>query len=429
MNTQLQEQARGLLNSSQHAACYALLKSHWLENPNDLDCVKLLIELLEETGAVELSKKLKNLAEGESSLTHDPQKLFETGYQLIEDRQFDLAIMILTRCIELVPHDQTVAYELGFAHMSCSQHALAIPYFLKCMQPQADFDTLLNLCVCYICTRQPVKAEETLKTLAKQEMTDEQKIAFNQQQIVVSRLQELNVKANLNARDWLYIHYGCVLLDQSSLPGSQGKFDAVWNDYTSIASTILVLRGVLDGLGVNFEVIEFYSPLSRPLAQAIGELMQLPVEGYKGPQRQDRALLVMCWASDIIGPHESFTSHQNERSIFAYGLSSLESLPVTPDIAGCLSESCAMPWDEHWKVEEFSDGHPSKVEHIPASTESAQELAGKIMERVHQLESDPEIIHHIQDAVSYYSLKQRHLVLNNIEQFKQRPEYTAEVPL
>jgi hypothetical protein len=48
---------------------------------------------------------------------------------------------------------------------------------------------------------------------------------------------------------------------------------------------------------------------------------------------------------------------------------------------------------------------------------------------VHQLESDAEIIHHIQDAVSYYSLKQRQLVLNNTEHFKMRPEYTAEVPL
>ena len=50
-----------------------------------------------------------------------------------------------------------------------------------------------------------------------------------------------------------------------------------------------------------------------PLAEALGATMDLPSEPYKGPDRKNTALLMMAWASDIIGPHKTFVQHSARR--------------------------------------------------------------------------------------------------------------------
>src|SRR5262249_24768584 len=143
---------------------------------------------------------------------------------------------------------------------------------------------------------------------------------LKQQRSVLKRLETLSGKKVLTARDWLFIHYGSVLLKQSESAGSGGKFGAVMDDYAEVARTLLIFRVVLEGLGAEYDVIEYYSSLSRPLAHALGELLGLPNDLYAGPNREERALLLMGWASDIIGPHQVFVEHSPLRNLFAYAL-------------------------------------------------------------------------------------------------------------
>src|SRR6185295_9187192 len=156
-------------------------------------------------------------------------------------------------------------------------------------------------------------------------------------------------------------------------------------DYTRVASVLVLLRGELEGLGQSFDVVEYYSPLSRPLAEALGEMLGVPIEIYKGP-REENALLIMAWAGDIIGPHESFVRKDPRRTLFAYSVTINEALPLTPEIIGCVSEACAMPWAEQWQVEE-QEGAPPSVVQVAVQDEKPLEIAAKILERAHRLES------------------------------------------
>ena len=56
-----------------------------------------------------------------------------------------MAAMLLKRCVELVPTEPVVNYELGFALMSMRCHAAAIPYFEAALANGDDFDRLLRL--------------------------------------------------------------------------------------------------------------------------------------------------------------------------------------------------------------------------------------------------------------------------------------------
>jgi hypothetical protein len=161
---------------------------------------------------------------------------------------------------------------------------------------------------------------------------------------------------------------------------------------------------------MEFEVIEYYNPVSKPLARILSELMQLPFDSYKGPDRPERALLVMARATDIIGPHKAFIDTSEKRTLFAYGLPWREPLPLTPDIVGCLANEFPMPWSEHLR-----DG-------------SVDEIVEQILAKAQHLDCDPEILKQTHQAVEYYHLKREWLALGHHEKFSERPEYTAEIP-
>lgn len=421
--------ARELLAKQEHEDCFFVLKESWLKEPDNIEIVRLMSELMAAVGKADLSEKLKALGESDRALKSDAESLFDAGFQFIDERQPELAAMLLERCVQLAPEEPTVHYELGFALMSLKRYQEAIAHFVRVLAKSDDFDTRLNLAVSYTCTRKPPMVREMLERMAALTSSEEEEQELAHQRRVHKRLEALASKPSLSARDWLYIHYGSVLLNENRERGTGGKFGQILNDYPQIARTLLVLRGVLEGLGQVFDVVEYYSTLSRPLAQAFADLLSLPSELYGGPKREERALLIMSWASDIIGPHELFTEHQKQRSIFAYGLTWQAPLPVVPELSGYLAEASAMPWAERWRVEKWDDGRPAGIEQVLTEPEGPNESSAKILACAADLEADPETLHQVQELLAYYEDIKDWLVIGNSETFPRRPEYTNEIPL
>jgi hypothetical protein len=278
---------------------------------------------------------------------------------------------------------------------------------------------------------------EKLNVLAS---SPEERKELAHRKVVLKRLEEVGGRQELNARDWLYTLYGSVLLrpqtnaaqhkdgaskseecqkhEHSPQPTTgQGlnlskitQTGQTPDDRKLIALTMLLLRGVLEGLRLEVEVIEFYNPASKPLARILAELMELQADSYKGPDRPERALLMMAWATDITGPHQAFIETGEKRTIFAYGLPPHQPLPLTPEIVALLADEFTMPWSD-----ETRKG-------------SVDEEITAIVDIARRLDSEPEVLKQIQDAVEYYHLKRDYLMLGNHEAFPERPEYTAEIP-
>ncbi len=289
-------QAKQLFAEGEIEKSLALARSYWLENPDDAEAAALLSNLMAESGRSDLSKRLSKLAEqlplnqpppasGQSvNLSEQPnqpvnkndatasggKELFEAGYSLIDARQHELAAMLLNRAAQLVPGEPTVNYELSFALMSMKRFEQAIPYLEQILDKSADFDTLLNLLVCYILTRQLDKAQGALQKIGHLKLNAEQMQEFNHRLVVVKRLEGLSAKAHLHSRDWLYILYGSILLKPSA------RNEEIREDPASIGLTLAILKGVLEGLDLQPEVIEFYGQQSRPLAQALAEFLEIP---------------------------------------------------------------------------------------------------------------------------------------------------------
>ncbi|MBX9687296.1 MAG: tetratricopeptide repeat protein [Candidatus Obscuribacterales bacterium] len=420
----LLEQARELFERADLAGSFLLSKEHWLNYPEDLCAVKLICEIMRKNGKKELYKHLKVLSSSQEALLNNAQSLFETAYQFIDEREPELAVMLLGRCAQLEPEQTVIRYELGFALMQLRRFDEAIEEFEQLMH-EADFDTRLNLTVCHSITRNLNRARELTRELEKMAGNQEEKKELALRNWVIKRLEKFDSKQNLDLRDWVYALYGSVLLCDTTPKDLSGKPRSEAADYPGVASTLLLLQGFIREMGLEFDIIEYYSPVSRPLAEALASVMELSAESYKGPERKERALLIMAWASDIIGPHKAFVTHSPRRTLFAYGLTTLAQLPVTPDIIGCLAGECSMPWSK--QLEELDENERPDAKPHPMN-QIQEQATNAILSKMSDLESSPEILKQVQDLQAYYSIRKAFLLLDNSSSFPERPEYTAEIP-
>ncbi|MBI4533516.1 MAG: hypothetical protein HY711_06175 [Candidatus Melainabacteria bacterium] len=406
---------------NENEAALTCLKERWLKNPEDTQAIRHFLELLQASGKKGLAVHIHRICQDPQSFYKNPQTLAEVGFQLIDNRHYDIAAMLLKQCLSLVPDEPFVNYELGFALMLLRKVQEAIPYFEYALVKVDDFDTRLNLAACYISTRQVNKAQEMINSMSAFTLTAQEASELTHQRMVLRRLAELTSKGRLGARDWQYVQYGSLLVRPLS---KQFATDAsLWSEtYFDIGTTLLTLRGILDGLGETFELVEFLDSPSEPLATALADVLGTECEPYDRKVRHTPTLLVTTWAGNLIKIYKDLTAHTLERSLFAYGLSSESSLPITPDIVGVLQPACIMPWEAGSSTDSFPAAREAK-------TDTYRDAADKIMSKMHLMKADPEIIKNVQEAVSYYTLKRERLVLGNQGVYPQRPQYRAEVPL
>ncbi len=442
--------ARQLLTEGMLEPALDILNHHLLAAPADTDALDLLSFVFSEANRTDTSDKIRALADAirdtvsSGNLPFDDKSmvttLFEAGYALTDVRQFALAGKMFEKCLEIAPDEPVIRYELAFVLMSLNRFQEAIPHFERSAAELKDFDTNLNLAVCHTLNRDLKAARQSFEKLNVLASSPEERKELAHRKVVLKRLEEVGGRQELNARDWLYTLYGSVLLrpqtnaaqhkdgaskseecqkhEHSPQPTTgQGlnlskitQTGQTPDDRKLIALTMLLLRGVLEGLRLEVEVIEFYNPASKPLARILAELMELQADSYKGPDRPERALLMMAWATDITGPHQAFIETGEKRTIFAYGLPPHQPLPLTPEIVALLADEFTMPWSD-----ETRKG-------------SVDEEITAIVDIARRLDSEPEVLKQIQDAVEYYHLKRDYLMLGNHEAFPERPEYTAEIP-
>ncbi len=409
--------AQKLLDDGQPEACLIAVKEFWLQNPGDAQAALMFARVMNEAGRSDLSAKLERLSEtlsAKQAKTSDPSlsvqdralttDLFESGHALIDVREHELAAMLLERCAKVHPEEPVINYELGFSLMSLGRFNQATKYFEKAKEKESDFDTTLNLAVCYSLTRRLDEAKTILKQLEDLAEEDDEKKELSHRKTVLKRLERMQNKSAFSYRDWLYILYGSILLRPQIEKGKTVEGPQ------KIAMTLALLKGLFLGLRVDVEIVEYYSTYSRPLAKIFADLLSVSTDSYKGPNRPERTLLVMSWAADIIGPHRAFMENHYQRLLFAYGLPMREPLPVTPDVVGAFMEELFMPWSENVKK--------------GTSTDS---ISDTIVEKALALESDPDFINQIEEAVNYYDERREFLVLGNSALFPERPEYSAEV--
>ncbi|MBX9878255.1 MAG: hypothetical protein K2Y22_07325 [Candidatus Obscuribacterales bacterium] len=380
--------------------CFFHLKTHWIENFDDMEAVKLFSDLMKALEHKDLSASFTSLCTDEGKVTDDPKLMFETGYKLIDTRQYELAALLLKRCAAIVPDDPALNYELGFVLMLQKKFSEAIFYLEKSFAHEMTFDTALNLGACFALCRRMNDARELLVRMTTLAETEQEKAAVVEHEHILKRLEHFAGQSEMDARDWAYVLYGSVLLDAVSL-------ESQLEDYKSIAGILVQLKNFLKSSS-DITVIEYFNLKARPIAECLAGMLKLPVQNYKGPLQSGKALTVIANGDDIIGPHRSFLPLSEERTLFVYSLG-LEPLPLIMELIGKLPD-VLLPWDNDEQLTDFK-----------ASSEKLLNAVGKI-------NGNEAVSASAQKLFAYYQKKKSLLLWNNAETYSERPQYTAEIP-
>ncbi len=402
-------QARTLLAQGLYEKAREKVTEQWLKNPFDVRAIEIYRDIAAETGVGNAAEPFDALLAKIGQWQNVPaykhhNELFAVAYALVDSRQYVLAAMLLKEMVRDLPDDPEINYELGFTLMSLKRPEEAIKHLTVAARNKEDFDAYLNLSVCHTLLRDTDAAGRALEIAAGLAREEEEKVEIEHRRIVLKRLNLLTGKKELTSRDWLFVLYGTILLRPTL------KILELKEESSHIAAMLVVLKGLLTGLSIEHEGIEYYSLRSRPLTSVLGQLSGLPFDAYRGPDRPDHVLLTLTWTTDIIGPHQAFVQNCENRSIFAYALTPSEPLPLVPDIIGCLAQDIVMPWE--------GDKTPKELER----------LVSEILERSYTLEASIDLIQEYQEAIDYYHDKRDLLVFHNCKAFPNRPQYTAEVP-
>lgn len=393
-------EAERFFKSKKYDACFSELKSYWLENPNDVEAVKLFSELMKDLEHKDLSASFAALCTADNKVTDDPKLLFETGFRLIDNRQYELATLLLKRCAEIVPDDPALNYELGFVLMLQKKFSEAIRYLERSFAHEMNFDTALNLGACFALCRRINDARGLMTRMTTLAETDEERAAVIEHENTLKRLEHFAGQADLDDRDWAYVLYGSVLLETEDANDQP--------DLDSLAKTILLLKKFIEANQTDLTTIEFFNLKARPLAQCLASVLKLPVQSYKGPGQTGKALTIIANGDDIVGPHRSFLTNSDERALFVYSLG-FEPLPVTMELIGKLAD-VTLPWDNEGELSEFK-----------ANSE-------KLLEAVAALEAKDVLEEQAQTLIAYYQKKNSLLFWRNGKMYGERPQYTAEIP-
>ena len=196
----------------------------WLNNPDSLEILSQYMTLMTECGRTEQAKKLKLLLQRLTGVEPDtadeddleeekrlPFAYFEAAFSLTDARRFEL---------------------LGFALMALNRIKEAIKSFEDALKITTDFDTTLNLSVCYVLTREAARAKELTSKLASLAQDSDEIREVNHRQMVLKRLDSLSSKKTLSHQDWLYILYGGILLSSNEYKGQIRSLDR-WQKFSA----------------------------------------------------------------------------------------------------------------------------------------------------------------------------------------------------
>lgn len=179
---------------------------------------------------------------------------------------------------------------------------------------------------------------------------------------MIARIQDFDDPAQLNLRGWHYIQTRGILLEtnpQEDIPGERFVFfQPSEQDVAFITSTAAAFLEAMDAAPTK---LLWLGEESEPLARIFAHWWEIEDQDIRPYQIGDNTdneeeLSLLCIAHSYdIPDEETYADLAEARSgllTFALDLHWTERQPLTPDIAGFMSQTCNLPWETRLQVSE-----------------------------------------------------------------------------
>lgn len=342
-----------------------------------------------------------------TSLDGDFLSFFNLGYVLVELERYEEALNIFQRCLQLDPEDSATHYELGFIHFSRGEFGAALEHLqLPLRSFPEDWEVHNLLGKCYLELRRYDEALAAFgRALMLTDLPPVQALLLDS----ITTVERYREFRNLNnTKDQMYAQEGVVYLGSAQDDGlTVTEAQDYHFTYPDIGTTVQRFLALHQGCRWHFTAIVAVDKLAKPLATALGQLLNLPLCQVSDLNADDTALLVMAVAREaelllLTMEHAPCTA-----IAFCMGLNWLRHSKILPDLIGIVARgSCSVPWEPELRRLR-ADGAPSR--HIDACIHHA---TNQILQAVRETPLDT----NLPRQVRYYTRNHRRLSFSTLHE-------------
>lgn len=386
----------------------------------------LLRQVMMQTGAQE-SEEL-DLFENLRANPEDPVHAYRLGNRFAQLGQTFVARPFLARAKELLngaTGDLPQAVDVDLAQvlmdLGAYQEAIDLFHYINDTHGGLHVGLILMMAECYALLRQTDEAEAAYNVEGIEQAVTQFQGGENWYEEVgdlIARVRDFDEQEEaLGLRAWHYIQTRAMLLETNPEEEVQGlpnispaeRFVGIFQpSEEDVAYVVALAAAILDAKGYAPSRLLWLGESSEPLARLFAQWWEIEEENIRPYENGDNtddeenlSLLVMAHSHDIfsLADESELLELLPARAgllTFALDLRWTDRQPMTPDIAGFMSQQCNLPWETRMQLSE--DGQSvTTVQETRDPQTIAQDIAGQFI-------SDEESDQFAQETLADYSV-------------------------
>lgn len=297
------------------------------------------------------------------SLSGDFLAYFNLGYILVELERYDEALSIFSHCLSLDPEDSATHFEIGLIHYTCGDYDAALRYLQRPLRSYPGDWEIYNLVgKCHLGLRQYDEAMTAFGRALLLANGPQAQVELLDNINTVERYREFRSLATV--KDQLYAQEGVVYLGSAQDDGLHVNETQDFHfTYPDVGTTLQRLIALIKSSRWEFTAIVCGDTLTRPLAEALAHLLDVPLRSVDRLDVDDRALLLIAVAREAELLLLTLERMPCPATAFCLGLNWLRHSKVLPDLIGITAHgACSAPWEGELRRLRADGASPHRVD-------------------------------------------------------------------
>jgi tetratricopeptide (TPR) repeat protein len=281
-----------------------------------------------------------------ASLVGDFLAYFNLGYIQVELERYDEALDAFSHCLSLDPNDSATHFEIGLIYYARGDYSAALSHLqMPTSSYPGDWEIYNLTGKCHLGMRRYEEAMSAFGRALLLAKSPQAQVELLDNINTVERYREFR---NLSTvKDQLYAQEGVVYLGSAQDDGLDMREVKDFHfTYPDIGTTLQRLIALIKSSRWSFSAIVCCDTLTRPLADALTHLMEIPQRSVEQLGPNDRALLLIAVASEAELLLLTIERLLCPATTFCLGLNWLRHSKVLPDLIGITAHgACSVPWE------------------------------------------------------------------------------------
>lgn len=288
---------------------------------------------------------------------------FNLGYVLIELERYEEALDSFQRCLQLAPDDSATHLEIGYIHLSRGDYTEALSHLQKPLRAYPEDWEVHNLLgKCYLGLR---RYEEAMNAFGQALLLAGSLYA---QAELLDNITTVNRHREFrqlhSVKDQLYAEEGVIYLGSAQDDGLKVTTTHTFHfTYPDVATTLQRLVALVKSADWDFSAVLPADTLTRPLADALGKLLAIPLRRAEELSKDDKALLVIAVAREPELLQLTIERLPCPTTTFCLGLNWQRHSRIVPDLIGIAAHSgCSVPWEAELRRLRADGAQPEQIQ-------------------------------------------------------------------